>query len=239
MANFCPRCGSGTDPNDAFCGACGTPLTGGEYNYSESANPYDAGVPFDYQPFYYDGDATVGPSFWGAFGHCMKNYCNFRGRATRTEYWGWVVVNALIGGALQIVAAAATLGAGANVYSAEATTEVVKSLWNLAVMLPALAVMGRRLHDVGWSAKQMIGPIVLGGVGLILLIVGIGPENFAAEEIDAENIPSFGALLAGLALIFPAGIWQLVLGITAGFVRGTDGPNRFGGKRLNPSDVGR
>ena len=106
-------------------------------------------------------------------------------------------------------------------------------------MLPALAVMGRRLHDVGWSAKQMIGPIVLGVVGLILLIVGIGPENFAAEEVDAENIPSFGALLAGLALIFPAGIWQLVLGIASGFVRGTDGPNRFGGKRWNPADVGR
>ncbi|MBR4102890.1 MAG: DUF805 domain-containing protein, partial [Thermoguttaceae bacterium] len=127
----------------------------------------------------------------------------------------------------------------ANVYSAEATTEAVKGLWNLAVMLPALAVMGRRLHDVGWSAKQMLGPIVLGFVGVILLIVGIGPENFAAEEIDAENIPSVGAMFVGLALIFPAGIWQLVLGITAGFVRGTDGPNRFGGKRWNPADVGR
>ncbi len=240
MANFCPRCGSGIGPNDAFCGVCGTPLTGGGYDYDGSANPYDAGAPVAENGYWTaEGDATVGPSFWGSFAHCMKNYCNFRGRATRTEYWGWIVVNALIGGALQIVAAAATLGAGANVYSAEATTEVVKSLWNLAVMLPALAVMGRRLHDVGWSAKQMIGPIVLGGVGLILLIVGIGPENFAAEEIDAENIPSFGALLAGLALIFPAGIWQLVLGITSAFVRGTNGANRFGGKRLNPSDVGR
>jgi uncharacterized membrane protein YhaH (DUF805 family) len=240
MANFCPRCGGVTGPNDAFCGACGTPLTGGEYDYNESANPYDAGAPVAENGYWVaEGGATVGPSFWGSFGHCMKNYCNFRGRATRTEYWGWIVVNALIGGALQIVAAAATLGAGANVYSAEATTEVVKGLWNLAVMIPALAVMGRRLHDVGWSAKQMIGPIVLGFVGLILLIVGIGPENFAAEEIDAENIPSVGAMFVGLALIFPAGIWQLVLGITAGFVRGTNGANRFGGKRLNPSDVGR
>lgn len=239
MANFCPRCGSGIGPNDAFCGVCGTPLTGGEYGYNESANPYDAGAPVAENGYYVDGGATVGPSFWGSFGHCMKNYCNFRGRATRTEYWGWVVVNMLIGWALQSAAVAATLGVGANAYSAETTANGVNSLWNLAVMLPALAVMGRRLHDVGWSAKQMIGPIVLGGVGLILLIVGIGPENFAAEEVDAENIPSFGALLAGLALIFPAGIWQLVLGITAGFVRGTNGANRFGGKRLNPSDVGR
>ena len=239
MANFCPRCGGGVDPNAGFCAACGTPLTGGEYEYNGSANPYDAGAPQRYADWAVDGDATVGPTFWGSFGHCMKNYCNFRGRATRTEYWGWVVVNALIGGALQIVAAAATLGAGASVYSAETTTEAVKGLWNLAVMLPALAVMGRRLHDVGWSSKQMIGPIVLGGVGLILLIVGIGPENFAAEEVDAENVASVGAMFVGLALLLPAGIWQLVLGCVSAFVRGTDGPNRFGGKRLNPSDVGR
>ena len=241
MANFCPRCGSGTDPNDAFCGACGTPLTGGAYDYNGSANPYDAGAPIAERgaAYYVDGDATVGPGFWGAFGHCMKNYCNFRGRATRTEYWGWIVVNALVGGVLQMAVAAATLGSGASVYAAETATNAVEGLWNLAVFLPALAVMGRRLHDVGWSAKQMIGPIVLGGVGLILLIVGIGAENFAAEEIDAENIPSFGSMLAGVALILPAGIWQLVLGITSAFVRGKDGPNRFGGRRLNPADVRR
>ncbi|MBP3558535.1 MAG: zinc-ribbon domain-containing protein [Thermoguttaceae bacterium] len=236
MANFCPRCGGATGPNDAFCGACGTPLTGGEYGYNESANPYDAGAPVAENGYWVaEGGATVGPSFWGSFAHCMKNYCNFRGRATRTEYWGWIVVNALIGGALQIVAAAATLGAGANVYSAEATTEVVKGLWNLAVMLPAFAVMGRRLHDVGWSAKQILGPIALGIVGLTLLIIGIGPENLDS----GDDVASTGTMFVGLASIVPAAIWQLVLGIASGFVRGTDGPNRFGGKRLNPADVGR
>ncbi|MBQ9798511.1 MAG: DUF805 domain-containing protein [Thermoguttaceae bacterium] len=239
--NFCPRCGGATGPTDSFCGACGTPLTGGEYGYNESANPYDAGAPIaaDGAAYYEDGGATVGPSFWGAFGHCMKNYCNFRGRATRTEYWGWIVVSGLIGGALQIVAATATLGSGADVYAAETARNAVEGLWNLATLLPAFAVMGRRLHDVGWSAKQVLGSIALGLVGLTLIIFGVGLENFAAEEIDAENIPSVGAMFVGLALVVPAGIWQLVLGITSGFVRGTDGPNRFGGKRWNPADVGR
>ena len=238
MANFCPRCGGATGPNDAFCGACGTPLTGGEYGYNESANPYDAGAPVadGGAAYYEDGGATVGPSFWGAFGHCMKNYCNFRGRATRTEYWGWIVVSGLIGGVLQIGVVAATLGSGANVYAAEATSNAVKGLWNLAVMLPALAVMGRRLHDVGWSAKQMLGPIALGIVGLTLLIIGIGLENLDSGD---DAVASTGTMFVGLASIVPAAIWQLVLGIASGFVRGTDGPNRFGGKRWNPADVGR
>ena len=236
MANFCPRCGGVTGPNDAFCGACGTPLTGGEYDYNGSANPYDAGAPVAENAYYVGGGATVGPSFWGSFGHCMKNYCNFRGRATRTEYWGWIVVNALIGCGLQLVALFATLGGGSNVYAAEAASDAVEGLWNLAVMLPALAVMGRRLHDVGWSAKQMLGPIALGIVGLTLIIFGVGLENF---ETGDEVVASMGAVYVGAALVVPAAIWQLVLGIASAFVRGTDGPNRFGGKRLNPADVGR
>ena len=237
MANFCPRCGGATGPNDAFCGACGTPLTGGEYDNVGSANPYDAGAPVAENGYWVaDGGATVGPSFWGSFGHCMKNYCNFRGRATRTEYWGWVVVNALICWGLQLVALFASLGGGSNVYAAEAASDAAEGLWNLAVMLPALAVMGRRLHDVGWSAKQMLGPIALGIVGLTLIIFGVGLENF---ETGDEVVASMGAVYVGAALVVPAAIWQLVLGIASAFVRGTDGPNRFGGKRLNPADVGR
>ncbi len=236
MANFCPRCGGVTGPNDAFCGACGTPLTGGNYDYNGSANPYDAGAPIAENAYYVGGDATVGPSFWGSFGHCMKNYCNFRGRATRTEYWGWVVVNALICWGLQLVALFASLGGGSNVYAAEAASNAAEGLWNLAVMLPALAVTGRRLHDVGWSAKLMLGPMALGIVGLTLLIIGIGLENLNSGD---DAVASTGTMFVGAALIVPAAIWQLVLGIASGFVRGTDGPNRFGGKRLNPADVGR
>ncbi len=100
--------------------------------------------------------------------------------------------------------------------------------------LPALAVMARRLHDVGWSAKLMLGPIALAIVGLPLMIMGVGHENLATDD---AVVASMGTASVGLALVVAAGIWQLVLGITAGFVRGTQGPNRFGGMRLNPSDV--
>ncbi|MBR2004980.1 MAG: DUF805 domain-containing protein [Thermoguttaceae bacterium] len=163
----------------------------------------------------------------------MKNYCNFQGRATRTEYWGWGIVNALVCAGLQLGAVALTAGGGAD---PEAASDVVDTFRSLAVMLPALAVMTRRLHDVGWSTKLMLGPIALGIVGLPLLIMGIGLENL---ETNDAGVASMGTALFGLALIGVAGIWRLVLGITAGFVRGTQGPNRFGGLRLNPSDVRR
>lgn len=231
MSNFCSQCGNRIAPNSSFCNVCGTALSDGVYDgdYDGNANPYEAGAPVAEEASYYaDGDATVGPNFWGSFGYCMKNYCNFRGRATRKEYWGWIVGNALICTGLQIGAIALT--------GDEAASDVVDTLWSLAVMLPALAVMARRLHDVGWSAKLMLGPIALGIVGLPLMIMGIGLENL---ETDDAVVASMGTALAGLALVGVAGIWQLVLGITAGFGRGTPGPNRFGGTRWNPSDVER
>lgn len=103
-------------------------------------------------------------------------------------------------------------------------------------MLPAFAVMGRRLHDVGWSAKLMLGPIILVGVALALIIIGVGLENL---ETDDDTVASFEMIVVGFILFVPTVIWQLVLGITSAFVRGTDGPNRFGGKRWNPADLGR
>jgi len=236
MSNFCSQCGNKIAPNSSFCNVCGTALCDGVYNdaYDGSANPYEAGAPVAEEASYYAaGDATVGPGFWGAFGHCMKNYCNFRGRATRTEYWGWCVVNGLISGALQIGAIALTAGGGAD---AEATSNLVESLWSLAVTLPAFAVMGRRLHDVGWSAKLMLGPMALAIVGLTLLIIGIGPDNLDSGD---DVVASSGTMFVGAALTISAAIWQFVLGIASAFVRGTPGPNRFGGPRLNPSDVRR
>lgn len=231
MSNFCSQCGNRIASNSSFCSACGASLSDGSYDgvYDGNANPYEASVSVaDEASYYADGDATVGPNFWGSFGHCLKNYCNFRGRATRTEYWGWGVVNALVCTGLQVGALALT--------GDEAASDAVDSLWGLAVMLPALAVMARRLHDVGWSAKLMLGPIALAIVGLPLMIVGVGLENL---ETNDAVVASMGTALAGLALVGVAGIWQLVLGITAGFIRGTQGPNRFGGLRLNPSDVQR
>lgn len=235
MSNFCSQCGNRIASNSSFCSACGAPLNDGAYDaYGGSANPYEAGAPVaDEASYYAAADATVGPSFWGSFGHGLKNYCNFRGRATRTEYWGWGIVNMLICKGLQIGVVALTAGGSAD---PEAAADVVDTLWSLAVALPALAVMARRLHDVGWSAKLMLGPIALGIVGLPLMIMGVGLENLATDD---AVVASMGTAPVGLALVVAAGIWLLVLGITASFVRGTRGPNRFGGLRLNPSDAQR
>jgi uncharacterized membrane protein YhaH (DUF805 family) len=93
----------------------------------------------------------------------LKNYAGFSGRARRTEYWMFVLINFLISIAISVVER--ILGIGA----------VLGILYSLAVLIPGLAVGFRRLHDTnrsGWWVLLALIPII----GWIALIV------FAAQE---------------------------------------------------------
>ncbi|MFN2324059.1 MAG: DUF805 domain-containing protein, partial [Trueperaceae bacterium] len=64
-----------------------------------------------------------------------ENYANFRGRARRSEFW-WFVLFTLV----------CTVALGA-------VADLLAGLFSLAVLLPAIGVAVRRLHDVdrsGW-----------------------------------------------------------------------------------------
>ena len=101
-------------------------------------------------------------------GQAVKNvwnrYATFRGRARRSEYWWWTL--AVILG--EIVSAVIDVSTGLNYpglpYGA------VYSLFALAVFIPGLAVLFRRLHDTGrsgWNILWVLIPLV----GSIVLIV--------------------------------------------------------------------
>lgn len=93
----------------------------------------------------------------------LKKYAVFDGRARRTEYWMFTLFHLLIMLALSFVEGAlglsATGGFGGGFLSL---------LYGLAMMIPGLAVVVRRLHDTGRSGWwffigfiPLIGPIVL------------------------------------------------------------------------------
>ena len=82
----------------------------------------------------------------------FKKYFDFKGIATRREYWYFVVANTIVGMLLGF--ADTTTG-----------TQLISSTYSLAAFIPTLAVMARRLHDAGHS-----GWIILPWCGLIALI---------------------------------------------------------------------
>ena len=77
---------------------------------------------------------------------CLRKYVDFSGRATRAEFWWWVLATTIAGivlGAVDSLIDILTGDTGDSPFSLFAT------IFSLAVLLPHLAVTARRLHDIG------------------------------------------------------------------------------------------
>ncbi len=74
----------------------------------------------------------------------LKKYKDFSGRARRSEYWVFSLISGVIAFVLSIIDMA-ILGTDYVGFG------ILSFIYSLAVLLPALAVSVRRLHDTGRS----------------------------------------------------------------------------------------
>ena len=89
----------------------------------------------------------------------FTNYTNFKDRASRSEYWFWVLFT-FIGGICTLIVDAHIVG---NI-----DTAPINLIFSIIVFLPGLAVSVRRLHDINRSGWWLL--IMLTGIGIILLL---------------------------------------------------------------------
>ena len=89
---------------------------------------------------------------------CINKYGSATGRASRSEYWWFILFCNLVDGAAKIV----------DVFVFPQYPPILEVIVGLALLLPNTAVMIRRLHDVGRSGRWIL--IAVTGVGLIVLI---------------------------------------------------------------------
>ena len=118
------------------------------------------------------------------------NYANFSGRARRSEYWYFTLVNIIVGILFSIL----------EVTVSENVT-YVNLLYSLAILVPSIAVSVRRLHDVGKSGWYylLIFFVVVGWIWLLVLFCtegdrganeyGLDPKNSEHDEFDQIGRP--------------------------------------------------
>lgn len=98
---------------------------------------------------------------------CVKgHYADFEGRARRTEYWMFFLVNVIIAVVIGIIAAAVHF-------------ETLSTLYSLAVLVPGIAVGVRRLHDTGrtgWWLLISLLPLI-GWIWIIILLATNGDQG--------------------------------------------------------------
>lgn len=118
-----------------------------------------------------------GISFPKAFSRFFKKYVRFDGRASRSEYWWWYLWSAIIGTVGSIISGILTAATGTTTTTSSSSYVGVSTMstnpvagvpiWiiGLALIIPTLALIVRRLHDANLS----------GLLALLLLIPFLGP----------------------------------------------------------------
>jgi uncharacterized membrane protein YhaH (DUF805 family) len=112
----------------------------------------------------------------------FSNYVNFSGRASRSEYWYWILFIVIA----DIVAAIIDQALG---------MQLVTGLFGLVTIIPNIAIAIRRLHDLdrtGWWI--LLGFIPL--IGWIILLIWYvtkgtdGPNRFGPDPLATLGLPA-------------------------------------------------
>lgn len=99
-----------------------------------------------------------------AFVTCIKKYATFSGRATRSEYWWFILCEVLI------------------IVGLSAISDRLGGLAGLLLLLPVLAAGARRLHDIGRSGWWLLVNLIP-LIGFLLLIYWtVQPSQPGANE---------------------------------------------------------
>lgn len=97
----------------------------------------------------------------------LKKYAEFSGRSQRAEYWYFVLFNIII------VFVLGFIDGIIGTFDPVSGYGLISGLYTLAVLIPAIAVGVRRLHDVGKSGWMLLIGLIplIGFIWLIILMV--------------------------------------------------------------------
>jgi len=100
----------------------------------------------------------------------MKQYADFNGRARRKEYWMFILFNMIFASVALVfdnILGFAMEGVGYG---------PIYVLYGLGIMIPAIAVGVRRLHDIGKSGWMLLVSLIplIGGIWLLVLMATDG-----------------------------------------------------------------
>ena len=157
------------------------------YPQEQTYSTPTGGEPPLWAPFYGAGPIQAVKRFF-------RKYATFSGRASRSEYWWWILAQFVI--TIAFLALYLVLGfVGSTIEDGRTVPgpglfagAALMLLWLLAIIVPGIALVVRRLHDVnlsGWLALVLLVP---GVGGLLVLIFSLLPPSPDGQRFDRPAV---------------------------------------------------
>ena len=111
----------------------------------------------------------------------ITNYCNFNGRARRSEYWMFVLFNVLV-----LLFFSFLLSLCNSDKSAAENIASIYSIYFLFAIIPSISVVIRRLHDTGKSGI-LIFLSIIPVIGILMLIYFLCEDSHPSLNIYGNS----------------------------------------------------
>ncbi|WP_394254477.1 DUF805 domain-containing protein [Pseudoclavibacter helvolus] len=120
-------------------------------------------------------------TFFESIRTVFRKYADFTGTASRSEFWWWMLFDALVLTALGFINPT-TVGDDGTISGG-----VLGSVWEVATLLPTLAVLVRRLRDTGRRWTNVFWLLVPVAGLIIITLYAIAPGRPSGAEALSEN----------------------------------------------------
>lgn len=120
-----------------------------------------------------------------------KHYVDFEGRVSRSQFWWYVAVYAVVGIIVSVIGSITMVGSG------------LRSLYGLALLLPTLGITARRLHDTGRTASWVLLLAIPWALAIVMgLVTLLSILTFGILGVLFVFWPIFGLIsLAAVCLL--------------------------------------
>lgn len=122
----------------------------------------------------------------------LKQYADFKGRARRKEYWYFILFNGIF--ALIAMGLDNLLGITFSSYNRNLFYGYLYVLYGLIVFIPSLAVVVRRLHDVGKSGWWYL-IVLIPVIGAFIILYYMIKDSEPGTNKWGENPKGVGATI--------------------------------------------
>lgn len=123
----------------------------------------------------------------------FANYANFRGRSTRAEYW-WAMLFVFL------------LGLVVSFFE----SSILSTLFSLGLLLPNLAILVRRFHDIGKSGWWVLGFTVISWIIAGVSFSSVFMSIINGADLMSSIMNSLTSIGIGSVLLLAVDIWMLV-----------------------------